>query len=320
MALVGQGVVVAPQNNETKSFTEVRQSDGTAGSRLAPSLLVAKWNPQWDTIDAARTKVTSATIEQQVSALVLARNTVTDPAIAVTYAGQTLQAVLDEINGFNDNENGVPVRRWRAGLRDVQPQFLVVASAGLVVAAASALKGEHGEPVYVSADVGTTLNAMFCGCGFGGAERGKGAFWPDFFETGYEYGLNPVTTPGDVGRAGAIRADAGEGSLPQKSAKFTKREPIRARQEIPGRSSFQTYVEEIVSSVGHTLTVTHVMEVWDAFGNLIWQDFITPVGNEARATPRVLVEGPAFVVDHPVAGSTIGTQGFMTVTGEHRLA
>jgi hypothetical protein len=296
------------QLDNGKFFSITRALDGS-------SLCRVKWNP-FATVNAAGDVVTAATIEQASGSILFTVNGAAETIIG-TYTGNsgadnevvfvdtnvaTVQNLIRVINGRGVGHPAKTaatyLRRWRAGLADFRPQFVIGAGDGLVVAPANALLGRSsvGLPMLADSSGLASADLISIGCGVPGAEEGGGQYLPDHFESDYEVTTSGVKTP--------------------------TRDEARRREEQPGRPLFQVLLTDI--QVGVLFATTKVVRVFDDAGNLLksWSlgAAVAVPGSGQFSAQNPLVRGPGgSPLWVEVSGTGGSTAGDVTVSGYMRV-
>jgi len=210
--------------------------------------------------NAAGVDVTAATIAQAVNGLLFTVNAAGEVVIG-TYTGSTAAAnginyvdanigtirnLIDTINGLGAGmvAAGTTFNRWKAGLGDFRPGYVIGAGDGNVVAAANALLGEDhvGMAITANQTAHADVEIQSIGIPLIGTARGTGLLLPDHFESDYR-----STTLGVVTRN-----------------RFSQ----RRRQEEQPTSQMQVYITGI--HMGAQWGTTRLIEVYDVWDNLIW--------------------------------------------------
>jgi len=295
---------IAPIN-----FKPVSRSAAADGSALCYARFNADRDPV-PTTDAAAA-ITAATIEVQANLIDLQVNGAAETVIG-TYTGNSGtdgQAVFGDTNCATVGEliavlNGLApgqtsaVRRWRAGLGDFRPQFVIGTGDGLVLAASNALLGRNHQGLALQADSSAlaSANTISVGLGIPFAKEGGGQSIPDHFESEYSSTTAGVRTP--VRSAG------------------------RRIDEQPGLARFQVYVTDI--QVGALFATTKVVTAYDNAGNTLKVETlgsgtaIAGAGNYSVDNPWV-VGPPGSPVWLEVTGTGAFTDGTVSASGYIRV-
>ena len=296
----------------------VNPTTGELGRKVSRSvledgsaLLAVKWN-RYALNDEAGVKASTATITQAADDLQFLVNAADDTGIssydsatlagAVTYAdtaADSIQETIDIINGVGLGQPSAGSAgystRWRAGLGDFRPGFVLDATSGLVVAATNAMLGGESEGLVVNgATAGLPVVAYGVGLGTGRAQSGGGQVYADHFESDYF-----SDTSGN---------------------RFRVRNARRQREAQPGLSEFRVAITEINADM--VATTSKVVNIYDVDDNLLGVfPAIAGAGTIAGISESAPFVGPAgsplfveCVVD------AITTDGPLTVTGEIRIA
>ncbi len=212
----------------------------------------------------------------------------------------TIQQLLNVLNGVATGQSSV-VRRWRAGLGDFRPQFVIGTGDGTVAAAANALLGRGEEGLALLADSSNLASASTIAVGLGipFAKEGGGQSIPDHFETDFSSTVAGVRTP--VRNSGRLTEDQ------------------------PGRATFQVLVTDIQCGMAHA--TTKVVTAYDNLGNTLKAEAVTiTAGGTIAGTGRWDADNP-WVVGPPgspvwieVTGTGGLTDGTLTVSGFVRVA
>lgn len=257
---------------------------------------------KWDTApgnltNAAGTTATAATVANADASVDFQINGVNETEIG-TYTGNTgsdhqvmyldgatVQGMIDRVNGTDTG-----VTRWRAGLGDFRPQFVVDADSGIVVAAANAMLGAgvEGLPVYGDTSELSSVNALAVGLGTDRAIEGRGQSFPDHFQSGYTSTVAGVET--------AVR------------------ERTRQQERQPGHPKTQVVLTDIQTNA--SFATTSQMAVYDDAGNLLkaWDFGIT------GGTPLSSIPGSGtFSADNPAVVGPPGSPLFVEFTGTGAL-
>ncbi len=265
------------------------RSVGDNASVLCYAKYVARQN-------AAGVDVTAATIQQAANGLLFTVNAAGEVVIG-TYTGSTAAAnginyvdaniasirnLIDTINGLGAGmvAAGTEFLRWKAGLGDYRPGYVIGAGDGAIVAAANALLGEDhvGMALLTNITNHASVDLMSVGIPIIGTARGTGPLLPNHFESDYK-----STTAGVVTKN-----------------RFSQ----RRRQEEQPMSTTQVYIETI--HMGASWATTRLIEVYDINDNLIW-----------TYDPGVaILEVPGDVVgrDNPIVGP-MGSPLFVEQSG-----
>ena len=284
------------------------------------ALCAVKWDPHED-FDEAGTEIATATVTQAADGLIFTANGNADTGInaytsstgadgEVLYddAPDTVQGVIDAINGIADGQpgplgSGTPQQvavgymiRYRAGLGDFRPGFAVGATSGLVVTAVNILLGHDGEGLAINGDTSglETAEIYAVGLGTGRAQPGGGQVYADHFESDYV-----TDTSGN---------------------RFRVRGQRRRREEQPGLSEFRVSITTIRADMVYG-SGAKVVTIYDVDDNVLGVFPIaanTSVESITEATPFVGPAGSPLFVE--VVGSGALTDGPLTVTGEIRIA
>lgn len=295
-------------DEKPKSFSITRAEDGS-------SLCRAKWN-YFTNVNAAGNPVTAATIEVAANSLLFTVNGAAETIIGtytgnsgadneIVFADGNIATIANLIRAINGGAPGHPaktdatyLRRWRAGLADFRPQFVIGAGDGLVTAAANALLGRGSAGLALLADSSglASTNLISVGCGVPGAEEGGGQYLPDHFESDYE-----VTTAG---------------------VKTPTRDEIRRREEQVGRPRLSVFLTDI--QVGALFATTKVARVYDDQGNLLksWNlgaAVAVPGSGQFDFKNPLVVGPPGSPLWVEVSGTGAFTNGDVTVSGFLRV-
>jgi hypothetical protein len=277
------------------------------------ALCAVKWAPLED-FDEAGVEISTATVTQAADGLVFTANTVADSGInaytsAAGAAGEVLyadaaansvQELLDIINGIEAGqpsalETGYMIR-YRAGLGDFRPGFVLGATTGLAVSAANILLGNDPEGLAINGDTSglETANIYSVGLGTGRGKPGGGQVYADHFESDYA-----TNTSGD---------------------RFRVRAQRRRREEQPGLSEFRVALTTVRVDMVYA-SGAKVVTIYDVDDNVLG---VFPIGASVfvpsitEETPFVGPAGSPLFVE--CVGSGALTDGPMTVTGEVRIA
>jgi hypothetical protein len=310
----------------------VNPTTGALGKRVSRSvtedgsaLLHIKWN-RYALNDEAGVKATTATVEQLVTGLEFLVNTTADTGInnGTYYTGQSgadgsivyadvnadsVQETIDIINGVGagqpgelvgtEGQGGLGVQagfstRWRAGVGDFRPGFVLDATTGLVVAAANAMLGGESEGLAINGDTsGLDTITYSVGLGTGKAQSGGGQVYADHFESDY-------------------LSDTSGNRFPFRNAQ-------RQRENQPGLAEFAVALTEIRADM--TPTTSRTIKVYDIDNNLLASFPLagTTIPGITESTPLVgPIGSPLFVECESVGG--IDVDGPLTVTGDIRIA
>jgi len=275
-------------------------------------LFNVKWNPLED-FDGGGTEVGEATIEQKLTGLEFLVNSNPDTGISaytgasggpgnMVYAdgnAATVAQAMAIINGFGlgqpaPTQTGY-MTRWRAGLGDFRPGFVLGATTGKVAAAVNALIGVHDEGFAVEGDTSglSTANVYGVGLGSDRAKSGGGQLYADHFESDYE-----TDTSGN---------------------RFAVRDAARRREEQPGLAKFRVHITGVVFTAGYDSlkAISIYTEDNQLLGNFgLESGNTTPIISEAE--PVVGPQGQALFVE----GSGLGVHvaGSLSVSGVIRVA
>lgn len=258
--------------------------------------------------------ITAATAEVTTNLIALTVNGSAETVIG-TYTGNsgtdaqavfgdtncaTIQQLLDVLNGVQTGQTSA-IRRWRAGLGDFRPQFVIGTGDGLVLAAANAMLGRNEEGLALQADTSNLASASTVAVGLGipFAKEGGGQSIPDHFESDASSTVAGVRTP--VRNAGRLTEDQ------------------------PGRATFQVLVTDI--QCGMAWDTTKVVTAYDNLGNTLKAEAVTiTAGGTIAGTGRWDADNP-WVVGPPgspvwieVTGTSSFTDGTLTVSGFIRVA
>lgn len=210
--------------------------------------------------NAAGVDVTAATIQRQANSLLFTVNAAAEVIIGtydlnsgadneIVYADANIASVrnlIDTINGLGAGMVAAETtfNRWKAGLGDYRPGYVIGAGDVLAVGAANALLGEDhiGFPILSQLTLHASPDLMAIGIPLTGTARGTGVLLPDHFESDYR-----STTAGVVTRN-----------------RFSQ---VRRQQEQP-TSETQVYIENI--HMGTAWNTTRLIEVYDIWDNLVW--------------------------------------------------
>ena len=300
-----------------KRFSVTRKSLLSTATPGFDSILRVRFNADWSEGLTASVSAAAATVEVDATDIILDVDGSLDRA--VTFAGKTVQELIDEINATQGTTR--LTNRWRAGLADTAPNLVVVPK---VAAAADAMLGYleglsigNGNDEVVFAAVGTDRG-----------DRGAGNFLPDGFNTGYSYPIQDVVTPvaPNVGRTGGISADQGEDVLASRRSAFRQSPALLAQEINPSAARFETVVDAIwtdiiVPDAGNP-DVPIIAKIFDGEGTLVWSQKGGAVPPIHFTPPNVTVRGPAYIT---VGGDGSGTDdaitdGSFTATGFTRRA
>lgn len=272
-----------------------------------------KWNPERTTNNAG-TAVTAATIQILVDQLTFLINAAAEVGIG-TYTGNSFgdndigfvdtnaNSPLELVTAINGEAPGQPSRtggsyvdRWRAGLGDFRPGWVLDATSGLATAAANAMLGRHVQGLSVFGDTTglSTASTFSVGLGVDGALEGAGSQVPDGFDGEYE-----STTAGVLTRV---------------------RDPVLFKEDMPGLAEFQVSITAIeVDQV--FASNAKIVRIWDKDNNELGT---FPIGS--AVTVAAITEATPFVgpLGSPLWVECVGTgaltDGPMTVTGFVRRA
>lgn len=263
-----------------------------------------KWNPREEN-EVGGTKIDDADMAVGANSITLRAQAIggslTGDTAANSYTGASgaageivfadaniasVQNLIDAINGVAAGQTAS--RRWRAGLADFRPQFVIGALDGLVTSAAKALLGEFDEGLPVLADASAlgSVNMIAIGLGTERALAGAGQSFPDHFQS--EFTVNAAGERVDV-RAAA-----------------------RRRAEQPGLAKTQVILTG--ASVGVAYATNKQFSVYDDDGNLLFRE---EMGGGSGNT--ALDNAAAYDENHPIAISRPGGALFIEVTGTGAL-
>jgi hypothetical protein len=263
--------------------------------------------------NAAGTDVTAATIQVQANSLLFTVNAAAETVIG-TYTGNsgadneivyadaniaTVQNLLNTVNGYGAGmvAAGTTFNRWRAGLGDLRPGFVLGAGDGVAAAAANALLGENhaGLQMLLDASNAAVANIYAVGIPNVGTVRGEFPVYPDHFDSDYT-----STTGGVVTRRRATQP---------------------ARQEEHPTSEVQVLITNIHCAAVMTANDKRI-RVYDINDNLIWAYYLAALN---QPPTNVLsedqpIEGPMgsplFVELDSVSAGGLTTDLPMTVSGQ----
>lgn len=278
------------------------------------ALCNVKWSPRED-FDEAGSDIATATVEQKATGLEFLANATADTGISaytgasggagnIVYAdanANSVQEVLDIINGIGVGQPG-PLEtgymiRYRAGLGDFRPGFVLGATSGLVVAAGNIMLGSpETEGLAVNGDTSglETADLYSVGIGTDRAQAGGNAVFADHFESDYV-----TDTSGN---------------------RYRVRSQGRRREEQPGLSEFSVHITEVLAGMSYA-SDAKVVSIYDEKDNLLASYPIasgTSVPSISEATPFVGPIGSPLFIE--CVGSGVLTDGPFTVTGEVRVA
>jgi hypothetical protein len=264
--------------------------------------------------NAAGVAVTAAQITVQANSLLFTVNGANETVIG-TYTGNSgadneivyadaniasIQNLLDTINGHGAGmvAAGTTFNRWRAGLGDFRPGYVIGAGDATAVAIANALLGVDNIGYPILADNSNhAVPTMSIGIPLVGARGGVDHVLPDHFESDYT-----STTAGVVTR---------------------RRHTQPARQEEQPISQMQVVITGISSAaVWANDTYISVFDRWD---NLVWgydmNALIQPPANILGPDAPIFgpMGSPLFVELDGTGGGAI-TDGPITVTGYIQVA
>jgi hypothetical protein len=277
------------------------------------ALCAVKWADQ-EKFDEAGVEIATATVTQAADGLIFTANGTPDSGIdaytsAAGAAGEVLyadlaadsvQELLDIINGIEAGqpsalETGYMIR-YRAGLSDFRPGFVLGATSGLAVSAANILLGNDPAGLAINGDTSglETAETYAVGLGAGRAQPGGGQVYADHFESDYA-----TDTSGN---------------------RFRVRAQRRRREEQPGLAEFRVAITEILADM--VAVTSKTVTVYDVNDNVLGV-FPTPVGAGAvpgisESSPLVGPVGSPLFVECVNVGGT--TDGPLTVSGEVRIA
>jgi hypothetical protein len=291
-------------NPHGKPFSRVVHADESV---MAFAKYVARQN-------AAAVNVTAATMAVAANGLLFTVNAAAEVVIG-TYTGSTAAAnginfvdanianirnLIDTINGLGAGmvAAGTTFNRWKAGLGDYRPGYVIGAGDGTVVAAANALLGEDhiGLPILADISNHAAANTMCVGIPLIGTARGTGGLLPSHFESDYT-----STTAGVVTRNRFSQA--------------------RRQEEQP---TSQTMVEITGIHMGAVFANgDQVITVYDINDNVVWAYnllalLVPPAQVLSVDNPIVGPMGSPLFVE--VAGTGALTDGPLTVSGNIRVA
>ena len=261
--------------------------------------------------------LTASTVEVQANQLLFTVNGAAETTIgtytgnsgadnAIVFADANIANIQRLINTINGRGVGHPapsaatyLRRWRAGLGDFRPQFVIGAGDGLVTAAANSMLGRGDDGLAALADSSglAAANTISIGCGVGRALEGGGQQIPDHFESDYESDTAGNKTP--------------------------TRFPERRVEDQPAQASFQVVITDI--KVGALFATTKLVTVYDNAGNTLKTESlgaatsIAGSGDWSRENPYVTgpVGSPLWV---EISGTGAFTDGACTVSGFRNIA
>lgn len=298
----------------------VNPTTGALGKKVSRSvaadgsaLCAVKWDHLED-FDGAGVEIATATVTQAADGLIFTANGTPDAGInaytsAAGAAGEVLyadlaadsvQELIDIINGI---EAGQPsalevgyMIRYRAGLGDFRPGFVLGALTGLVVSAANILIGGDPEGLAINGDTSALETADLYSVSLGAdfAKPGGGQVYADHFESDYA-----TNTSG---------------------SRFRVRAQRRRREEQPGLAQFRVAITEIRADMSYA-TDGKVVTIYDVNDNVLG---VFPIG--AGTTVPAISESSPFIgpLGSPLFVECVGvstlTDGPLTVTGEIRIA
>jgi len=241
----------------------------------------------------AGAEITTATVQVTSNDLTLLVNTAAETVIG-TYTGNsgadntatfgdtncsTIQELLNVLNGVATGQSSV-IRRWRAGLGDFRPQFVIGTGDGLATAAANAMLGRGSDGLICLADSSAlaSANTLAIGLGTDRAREGGGQNFPDHFETDYTSTTGGVKTP--------VRSSA------------------RRIEDQPGQAGTQVVLTDL--QVGALFATTKIATVYDDAGNILksW----------ALGAATAIPGGP-FTAENPAVAGPVGSPLFIEITG-----
>lgn len=259
----------------------------------------------------AGAEITTATVQVIATDLTLLVNTAAETVIG-TFTGNsaadnvatfadnnaTVQELLNILNGVAAGQTSV-VRRWRAGLGDFRPQFVLDATSGLATAAANAMLG-YAEGLICLADSSglPSANTLAIGLGTDRAVSGGAQRIPDHFESDYS-----STTAGV--------------KLPVRSAG-------RKVEDQPGQALYQVALTDL--QIAASFATTGLATVFDDAGNTLkaWNigtaAFSIPGSGDWTAENPAVIGPPGSPLFIEITGTGALTDGTCTATGFQRLA
>lgn len=277
-------------------------------------LAYVKWNPVPENIyttTSGTTVATAARMQVQANLVNFDINTVADADIG-TYSGNTGsddQVVLADsatvgqliayINGIE-----LSIIRYRAGLGDFRPGFVIGTGDALAAALTTIMRGKYGadgkvdKGLNILADSSglATANLFAAALGTEGAAAGASQSIPDHFETGYTTTASTAVT---------VRV----------------REAARSKEEYPNTARFRTRLTSVHFGAAYA-TNAKTIDIYDQNNNLLYREVIGSGNALAAATtydfsnPIVDVEGPVFVEAY---GTGALTDGPLTLSGYTRV-
>ncbi len=210
----------------------------------------------------------------------------------------TIQELLDVLNGVAPGQSSV-VRRWRAGLGDFRPQFVIGSGDGLATAAANCMLGPDADGLQCLADTSNLAAiTMAMGLGTDRARRGGGQSFPDKFESDHS------------GTVGGVKS-------PVRSAG-------RMVEEHPNQPLTQVALTNILLNL--SFNTTGVLTVYDNLGNTLYSWNVgtaaanVPGSGEYTADNPICMGPPGSPLFLEFVGTGAITAGVCTAVGYERIA
>lgn len=293
------------------NFKQIQRSVATDESAICH----VKINPAQPPVQTdAGAEITLATVEGQANLIDLQVNGGAETVIG-TYTGNTgadnqvvygdagatdtVAGVIAALNGVAAGQTAA-VRRWRAGLGDFRPQFVLGAGDGDVIAPTNAMLGNgnvEGFAVLAESTALASVDMLAIGLGTDRARAGRGQQIPDHLESDYESTTAGVKTP--------IRSAA------------------RKIEDQPGQASYQVVLTDL--QVGALFASTKVATVFDNAGNTLMSWALgaaTAIPNSGLYTAEnpAVVGPPGSPLFIEITGTGAFTDGTCTAIGYERLA